>query len=449
MTPNAGATYRSLLITLGALIALPFVMWGGLTWQTGRALQAELDKVKASGAPLTMAQVAPPPVPDNRNAALLYIKALRYLRLRDGSVGQTYRDLAREENPARRRELIAQLRPLLAANRRALDLAAQGARLPASRLPVDWAKAGPAYFSPFLDYTPGLRELARLFAAQAEVESADGRVEDAVQSCLIGLRIGDHVAREPILEVTLSANTMQAIILRALAQVLKEHRVSPALCSSLFKRLGAIDVESRLRRVLLTERAEDLAILDYLQRRPNELEELWDEDEAPNRLIAWLYLSRIGVPLRRSERVYFLRLMDRFITLSRRPYREVRSQLDDIAADADHPPRGYLLGSLVLVSPGVVAARDSAQTRIDAVRIILALKAYQAERGDYPDSLASLRKALRWDLPKDPFSGKDFVYRRKGAGFILYSWGLDLKDDGGTATSDDGSPPDIVWTFTR
>ena len=458
MTGNRGATYRTLLIALAALIALPFVMWGGLTWQTGRALQAELNKVRAAGAPLTMAQVAPPPVPDNQNAALLYVKAFRYLRP-GTALGQTYRDLAKEENPARRRQLIAKLRPLLAANRRALTIAAQGARLPASRLPVDWGKLDPLTSTlVFLKYTGNLRQLARLFAAQGQVASADGRVEEAVQSCLVGLRIAAHVSREPVLEVSRTGNSMQAIILRALTRVLKEHRVPPALCALVSTQLGKIDVESPLRRALFTLRVEGLTTLDYFQRRPSEV-----EDEEPNRLIARLYMSRIGVPLRRSERVYYLRLMDRLITLSRRPYREVHSQLDDIEATADYPPRGYLLMALVFIPPSAAITRDNAQTLINGVRIILALKAYQAAYGAYPDSLAALRKyprgagaapergsrIQRWPLPDDPFSGKPFVYRRQGAGFILYSWGENLKDDGGNATADGGPPPDIVWKFER
>jgi len=51
-------------------------------------------------------------------------------------------------------------------------------------------------------------------------------------------------------------------------------------------------------------------------------------------------------------------------------------------------------------------------------------------------------------LPTDPFSGKPFVYRREGAGFLIYSWGPNLKDDGGKVgkTQDEG---DIVMRCGR
>ena len=49
----------------------------------------------------------------------------------------------------------------------------------------------------------------------------------------------------------------------------------------------------------------------------------------------------------------------------------------------------------------------------------------------YPATLAELQKTLDWDLPKDPFSGKDVVYQRRNDGFKLYSLWSDLDDDGG------------------
>jgi hypothetical protein len=96
-------------------------------------------------------------------------------------------------------------------------------------------------------------------------------------------------------------------------------------------------------------------------------------------------------------------------------------------------------------------ARDRAIALRNAMMVALALKAYHAKYHAYPDSLAALRAYPGWELPEDPFSGKPFGYRRKGTGFVLYSWGEDLDDDGGRpidpqSASLDG---DIVWEFKR
>jgi len=135
------------------------------------------------------------------------------------------------------------------------------------------------------------------------------------------------------------------------------------------------------------------------------------------------------------------------------------------------------------------------------MQVVLALKVYRAKRGTYPDSLTDLDKYLNgastapemrpfgpfgrlrtgklgvtpsiapgrigafrnrawrdtvegrrsriqgWKLPLDPFSGKPFVYHRKSKGFVLYSFGDDLDDDGGRPYF--GTNGDLVWEFKR
>jgi hypothetical protein len=88
--------------------------------------------------------------------------------------------------------------------------------------------------------------------------------------------------------------------------------------------------------------------------------------------------------------------------------------------------------------------------QLDLARVALLLKAYRAEHGSYPESLSALAKSDGKPLPGDPFSGKSFIYRKDGAGFVLYSWGEDLKDDGGAPPPPDSvKKGDIVVKVTR
>ena len=66
------------------------------------------------------------------------------------------------------------------------------------------------------------------------------------------------------------------------------------------------------------------------------------------------------------------------------------------------------------------------------LRIALAIKMFQRDVGEYPDSLKLLtaNKFLK-ELPMDPFSGKPFIYKVKNGEFVLYSVCDNLKDDGG------------------
>ncbi len=81
---------------------------------------------------------------------------------------------------------------------------------------------------------------------------------------------------------------------------------------------------------------------------------------------------------------------------------------------------------------------------------------YHAEHDSYPPTLDALKSADLPEIPTDPFSGKSLVYRTTGDGYLLYSVGFNLKDDGGVEGKDTlstipkphpskgGGPDDIV-----
>ncbi len=72
----------------------------------------------------------------------------------------------------------------------------------------------------------------------------------------------------------------------------------------------------------------------------------------------------------------------------------------------------------------------------EATITILALKRWQKQRGEYPESLNELVTGgfLR-KIPDDPYSAGPLVYRREGDDFTLYSVGRNFADDGGKTDS--------------
>ncbi|MDD3925506.1 MAG: hypothetical protein PHT33_02490 [bacterium] len=97
----------------------------------------------------------------------------------------------------------------------------------------------------------------------------------------------------------------------------------------------------------------------------------------------------------------------------------------------------------------VGAASDTAKLQV--TRQALALRCYRLRYGAYPMQLKQLVPACLPELPLDPFTGREYVYRRQKRGFVLYSLGEDLKDDGGQdePTKPGRLPPDIVWKLNR
>ena len=70
------------------------------------------------------------------------------------------------------------------------------------------------------------------------------------------------------------------------------------------------------------------------------------------------------------------------------------------------------------------------EVKVRSARVALRLERYRLEHGDWPATLDMLGDAQNQAL-LDPFTGKSLIYRRQPNGFIVYSVGKDLRDDGG------------------
>jgi hypothetical protein len=72
----------------------------------------------------------------------------------------------------------------------------------------------------------------------------------------------------------------------------------------------------------------------------------------------------------------------------------------------------------------------------------VAVLRYVTERNECPETLDQLVQAGYLDgLPEDPFGAGPLSYRRTADGFLLYSWGENLTDDGGVqGLGQDGNP---------
>jgi hypothetical protein len=73
------------------------------------------------------------------------------------------------------------------------------------------------------------------------------------------------------------------------------------------------------------------------------------------------------------------------------------------------------------------------------MHLAFALAAYRGEHKRYPDRLDVLAPKYLAEVPSDLFSGKALIYRPSENGYLLYSVGINGRDDGGRASAD--TPP--------
>ena len=92
---------------------------------------------------------------------------------------------------------------------------------------------------------------------------------------------------------------------------------------------------------------------------------------------------------------------------------------------------------------------DIARMKFELTKLALALAAMKEETGAYPADLNALTPEYVPEIPQDLFSLKPLIYRRTEKGYVLYSVGCNMIDDGGregkeAGEDEDPRPDDVV-----
>ena len=431
-----------------------------------RTLKHSLDRLHAAGVPATWAQTTPGPVPDEENGAVLYEQAFAGLRVSPRE-HNLLAQFARGD-PSRDPEALRQnVEQIIARERPALELLKRGARKPGCRIPL----------SERVTLIPGdrtlliaLRTCGDLLAADAVSAANRGDTEEVLAACRTALRLSEQASYSDVGYFFTGAR-MRMRAMDALRQVLERSELDPATYESLFRQLSASDLNAALRAATYNDAYRALWRFEAVERQRDQARLLLaDQKDAWHVIrISWgarLYLSPLAKQLRLKEEIVRIGLMEQDLALAEQPYRDLKDQWPALRKRYDRLPRYYMMPTGPLSDLEAALVRDDAVAISGAMQIALALKAYRAKFGAYPGSLDALRtypggtwaasdtlrsRIQRWAVPEDPFSGKAFAYRRKGAGFVLYSWGEDLDDDGGRLSAPGRYPPDgdMVWEYRR
>jgi hypothetical protein len=96
--------------------------------------------------------------------------------------------------------------------------------------------------------------------------------------------------------------------------------------------------------------------------------------------------------------------------------------------------------ALALVMPGlhkVQTASERAAQMERNLHVAFALTAYHRDQGRYPAKLDDLAPRYLATIPNDIFAGKPLVYRLEGNGYLLYSVGINGRDEEGRTQGDE------------
>jgi len=416
------------------------VIHGTATIILGRRLEAKIAAIKARGEPVSMAELGKPKVPDAENAAVIYAKAFEKLsgRTAEQDIKMLERFLSaeeREKNPGLWNEarLVAdRLRP-------ALPLVEQAVSRPKCQFPVNWEAGAGAIFPHYYK----MRKLAILLRATALLAAKDGRMDEAVRLIEMDFRMSESIKDDPVLIGQLSRKSMIEIGCLELRNALEYGEINETQARRLYDVLAGIDPIPGYVKAMQGDRALGLWFFDYARRA--DIGELSGSDPTlAERLIAPSLRRWIWRPFLYADEMVYLDYMGKQVDAAHLQYPESKSVDKRLDLDAmGFPPYATLSKFICPLFRRARAARDDGVSELAGTRILLGLLAYKDRFGSYPQTLGELRSRLGWKLPEDPFSGRDFIYKRQGKGFLLYSIGRNLKDDGGRLLPARPSP--ITW----
>jgi len=99
----------------------------------------------------------------------------------------------------------------------------------------------------------------------------------------------------------------------------------------------------------------------------------------------------------------------------------------------------YLEGGCDFLAKDPLTVEEEVRAIHRMAVVSLALAVWRAEKGNYPDKVDALSPAVLKAIPADPFTDKPLIYRRAGEGYVLYSVGPNMTDDGGVKDSEKGA----------
>jgi hypothetical protein len=437
-----------ILTTVGVVIVMLGVTYAIAVAVSAAQLRRAYAEIEKAGRPMRAAEVIPPTVPDAENGALLYQSAALLLRAQPAPFkepDQRHKDLLGYINALCSRPAKAPLDPnesaelqeLLAQDvvTRALDLVHEGTLRPAYRFEHDYTNG--LQLNPFLS---DLQGLARVLGARARLESDSGRVAPAWELAQSQLKFSDALRQEPVFVSQL----LRLATIRLSCETIQELcRCAPPDRQQSRALAGLLQAMDDNRPLVLAADGERLLIGEWLYNMPKRQlhealrKEGLREGSLPG-LLDWPMFHRVTFrPNFLADHAAYLKHTYESVRIFQSPYSH---------EDRKEPETGRCRLSSILMFAvwRIKAIHLETAARMRITRSGLALLEHKQMHGTFPPSL----EALGLEGLADPFIDQPLRYRADGDGFVVYSVGQDLKDDGGNARQPKQKTDfDIVWQF--
>jgi len=405
-------------------------------------LQARIDAICAAGYPVTCAELDKwYTIPENvENAAYTLMDAFSYYKKWNNDKSESLPVVGQAKLPPRTEPLPEEMKALIAQyvadNNEALELLHAGAAIEHCRYPIDLS----AGFETNWNYLTEMRKAVFLLKLEAIVHAENGDGKLAIRSAISIFGIARSLAKEPATISQLVRSAYQSLATSTIEYCINRVELSDEQLVELIESLQNTERISDISCAFVGERCMGLSFFKSPESvNPDIIEGI------PIRPILELYKA---LGLADADAVIYLDLMDGYMKSTRLPLHERQKAVDAVSAKIQSTSMIHVLLHEIIPASRVTTIELRTIAHLRTANAALAVQRYRLAAGQLPDTLTDLVPAYLDSVPTDPFDGNEMRYKKLEAGFVVYSIGEDLSDDGGKEKPPRRTKESPTWDVT-
>lgn len=289
-----------------------------------------------------------------------------------------------------------------------------------------------------LPHLSKLRWEAENFRIHGLMAAERGDVDGAINDLEAEARVGETLAKEPVLISQLVRMACNQMVLEDMERLLSRRSLSDRQLEKLETLVDRLEMKGALRMSLVAERAFDLNVLSFspkvLARMSSSSDGGSDESDAAGYRVWRDIMSATG--WKDADTLLTLNTLGKVITLADRDDSEAITEAEQVIHQATIAARRFppkLVSAMLLPALAGLPAKFAAYEGERRAAVVgLAIECYRTDhQGRLPERLEDLEPKFLSGIPKDPFDGAPIRFHPLPSGFVTYSIGADRVDDGG------------------
>jgi hypothetical protein len=402
-------------IVLGGLAAILLIANAWFVWTTDKRLEKQLQAIRDAGDPLTMADLARPPIPPEQNAATYLERAKPDFEAAE-TEWEPYWEWSRHYFESYSEGVLLRMSPEIQKNLQdffdarpqLIPLLKQASECPDYQPQLDYTENRSQrdfVEKRLLPHVRGQRSLARVLDARSRWLVARGNYHEALQNDLMLFRLVRLFNRKPSSLVdNLVAQTIRGMAIFCTNEVLQMGLISKEDHEALEMELASQECSEGFCNAIKGERIFILSINFNFNPRQR----------------SWFlrgYFNRIA-----SDSLEGLNAVLK-IAQQAKPFSETKQEINVVCAKNSW-------SQLLLPAIASTYKTDMRSTAlIRCFRVLNAIQAHELDGGDAVPKLEEL--GLPPETTLDPFNGEPLHVKKLPEGWLVYSVGENGKDDGG------------------